>query len=181
MAAVIAFGFGAAGARGPECEGVEQPDMTAFGFVAPAPRLISDRSFVRKAADRNMMEVALGEMAEERAASPDVKQFGQMMAREHTLADNQLLEIAKKDNLEVPVDMDREDHEIHLHLSGLKGHDFDRAYMNQVINNHKDDLKLFEQMANEGANADLRNYARKSLANLREHLRMAQEIYSRIT
>jgi predicted outer membrane protein len=158
-AAVISFGFGAAGARGRECEGAGQPDMTAFGFVTTV-RPICDRDFVRKAEDGQMLEVALGERAAERAASADVKHFGQMMAKYNTLAGNRLLEIAKNNNLEVPTDMDREDQEALLHLLEMKGRDFDREYMNQVIKDHKYNVKLFEQMAKEAANPDLRKYAR---------------------
>jgi putative membrane protein len=178
-AAVITFGFGAAGAKGGECEGAGQPDMTAFGFVATV-RPIYDRDFVRKAEDGHMLEAALGERAAERAASANVKHFGQMMAKYNTLASNRLLEIAKNNNLEVTTDMDRKDQEALLHLLEIKGRDFDREYMNQVIKDHKYKVKLFEQMANEAGNPALRNYAQQTIPALREHLRMARDIYSRI-
>jgi putative membrane protein len=76
--------------------------------------------------------------------------------------------------------MDREDRETLLYLLEMNGLDFDREYMNQVIKDHKDNVKLFEQMANEVSNPNLRNYAQQTIPGLREHLRMAQDIYSRI-
>ncbi len=154
--------------------------LIALGLAPAFASAISDRDFVMKAADGDMLEVALGEMAEQHAASPDVKQFGQMMARDHTLASNKLLSIAKKDNLAVPRDMDMKEHAILQHLSGLKGRDFDRAYMKHMIEDHTADVRMFEQMAKEGANPDLKSYAEQTLPTLRKHLGMARDIYSRI-
>jgi len=185
--AMITFGSGPAGARGCGCEGAGYPDMTAFGFVTNPGCCdrdldvgISDGNFVRKAADSDMLEVALGEMAVERASSPDVKQFGQTMAKDRALDSNKLLEIAKANNIAVPVDMDREDHEIRLQLSGMSGREFDIAYMKHLVSDHEDDLRVFEQMADQGANPDIRNYARQDLPILREHLQMARKILTRI-
>ena len=168
-----------AGATARECECVAQPDMTAFGFLIN-PKPDCDRYFVRKAEDGHMLEAALGERAAEWAASADVKNFGQMMAKYNTLAGNRLLEIAKNNSLEAPTDMDREDQEALLHLVEMKGRDFDREYMNQVVRDQKQNVKLFERMADEADNPDLRNYARQTIPALREHLRTAREIYSRI-
>jgi rubrerythrin len=77
-------------------------------------------------------------------------------------------------------DGDQKDHEILLRLSGMKGRDFDRAYMKHVVENSKDDVALFERMAKEGSDPDLRSFAEQNLSTLREHLRTAQDIYSRI-
>ncbi len=179
-AALITLGFDSAGARPRECEGPGQLDrMAAFGFISYV-KPECDRYFVRKAEDGYMLEAALGEEAAKRAASADVERFGRMMAKCNTFAGNLLLEIAKNNDREVHTDMDREDQEALLHLSKTKGRDFDREYMNQVIKDQEDNLKLFEQMANEVTNSDLRNYARQTIPLLRRHLRMARDIYGKI-
>jgi putative membrane protein len=154
--------------------------LIALGWGAARAAALSDKDFVRKAADGDMLEVSLGELARQQAESPDVRQFGQIMARDHTISSNKLLEISKKDNLAIPMDMDRQDHEMVQHLSGLKGRDFDRAYMKHMVQDQREDIKLFEQMANEGTNPDLKNYAARTLPTLREHLRTAQDIYRKI-
>jgi len=98
-AAVIALGFGSAGARPRECEGPPQLDrMAAFGFISYV-KPECDRHFVRKAEDGYMLEAALGERAAERAASADVQRFGRMMANCNTFAGNRLMEIAKNKGL----------------------------------------------------------------------------------
>lgn len=141
---------------------------------------ISDRDFVREVAKSNMLQVSLGEMAEQRAASPDVKQFGRKMAEAHTLAVNKLQEIARKDHIGIPGDMDRQDHEMVGHHLGLKGRDFDLAYVKHMVNGHMKDLEMFEQMAAEGTNPDLRSYAEQTIPTLREHLQTAREILAEL-
>ncbi len=135
--------------------------VIAFGFGNAFAGAISDRDFVRKAADANMLGVSLGEVAEQNGVSPEVKKFGQKMATDSILASNNLLEIAKKDNLGIPRDMDIGEHETLLHLSGLKGRDFDLAYLKQVVENNKENVALFEQMAKEGANRDLQTMPKR--------------------
>jgi len=154
--------------------------LIALGYGAARAAALNDNDFVRKASDGNMLEVALGELAQQQAESRDVKQFGREMARDHVIANNKLLEISKKDNLALPIDMDREEHEMVRHLSGLKGRDFDREYMKHMIEDHKEDIQMFEQMSKEGANPDLKNYAAETLPTLQEHLRMARDIYKKL-
>jgi len=179
---LTAFGFGVSAAYAEICRWAWRDlDMTAFGFVAPDQTPVTDSSFVRRASDRNMLEVALGEMAQERGSNPAVKQFGQKMAAEYTLAGNRLLEIAERDRLQVPTDMDMRDYRVRLRLSELNGRDFDRAYIDYVIRDQKKDLTLFEKMANEGTNPDLRGYACDFLLDLHVHLRTARRIYGGIT
>ena len=76
--------------------------------------------------------------------------------------------------------MDREDREALQHLSKMEGLDFDREYMNQVIKDQQDNLTLFEQMANEVTNPDLKCYAQQTIPVLRRHLQMARDIYGKI-
>ncbi len=181
LVVAISLRCGAAAAISlPECEGPGELDrMAAFGFITYV-KPACDNHFARKAEDGLMLEAALGERAAERAASADVKRFGEMMAKCNTFAGNRLLEIAKNNDLEVHTDMDRADREPLLHLSKMEGLDFDREYLDQVIKDQEDKVALFEQMANEATNPDLKCYVRQTIPVLRLHLRMARDIYSRI-
>jgi putative membrane protein len=153
VAAVTAFGLGSAGARARECGCTVEPDMTAFGFVANYRTC--DGYFVRKAEEANMLDIALGEKARELAASTDVQHFGQMMATDHMNAGNRLLAISRKTCIEYPRDM-------------------------HMVEDYSDEVRLYEQMANDSVDPDLGSYARQTLPTLCAHLRMAREIYSRL-
>jgi putative membrane protein len=179
-AVAISLRFDLAGATIPECEGPAQLDrMAAFGFISYV-KPACDMHFVRLAEGGSRLETALGERAAEQAASADVKRFGLMMANCNTFAGNLLMTIAKNNDLEVQTDMDRDDRKVLQGLSKMEGPDFDREYMNQVIKDEEDQVKLFEQMANEVTNYDLRRYAQETIRVLRLHLRMARDIYGRI-
>jgi putative membrane protein len=153
--------------------------MAAFGFITTV-KPVCDRDLTRKGEDGLMLGAALGERAAEQAESADVRLCGRMTANYDNLAGNRLLEIARNDNLAVSRDMDKADSETLRHLSELEGRDFDREYMNEVINGRKNTVKLFERMAGEAADPDLRDYARQTIPALREHLRTAMEIRGRI-
>jgi putative membrane protein len=60
-------------------------------------------------------------------------------------------------------------------LSKLQGAAFDRAYARHMVSEHKKDISKFERASNNLMDTDLKNFASKTLPNLREHLRMAQE------
>jgi len=60
------------------------------GAVGTAGVGAGDRNFVEKSLTAGMAEVELGTLARDRAASTDVKQFAEMMIRDHTNAANAL-------------------------------------------------------------------------------------------
>lgn len=150
--------------------------VVTFGMKVAGVRALSDREFVQKAASGDKMEVTLGEMAVRQASSPEVRNFGQRLVTDHNFAGNQLMEIADKDHISFPQDMDRMDDSMVKHLSGLKGQDFDRAYMKHMVEDHKNDIEMFQKVAQNSKNPDLKNYARQTLPTLQEHLKLAETI-----
>lgn len=142
---------------------------------------IDDRTFVEKAALSGMTEVKLGQLATQKAAHADVKKFGQKMVTDHGKANQELKQIATKFNIELPKDLDEKHMEIVKKFSQLEGKDFDRQYMKEMVKEHEEDIKLFEQQASQGKNTELKQFASKSLPILREHLNMAKEISQKLT
>src|SRR5690554_5226769 len=95
----------------------------ASGTAATAQTELSqqDRAFVEKAAESGLMEVKLGELASGQAASQDVKMFGQRMIDDHSRANTELGQIAKKKTVEMPTELSPEHQEMREQLSGLSG------------------------------------------------------------
>lgn len=61
-------------------------------------------------------------------------------------------------------------------LSNLEGEQFDRAYVKEMVQHHKKDIREFENYAKKGSDSDLKEYASEVLPKLREHQEMAQNI-----
>jgi len=136
------------------------------------------QEFFEKAAVGGIAEVQQGKLAAEKASSPEVKQFGQRMVDDHGKANEELMELASKHGVTLPADLDSKHKKTVDKLSKLSGAEFDRAYMDEMVRDHKEDVKLFEKQAQKGKNADVQQFAEKTLPTLQEHLQEAQQIQS---
>lgn len=137
-------------------------------------------AFMEKAASHSMAEVELGKLAQERAADPQVKEFGERMARDHAKAGEELKPIADAKNVALPSAPDKAHHREYDKLAKKSGADFDRAYMKAMLDDHKKDVKEFQKEAQKGKDADVKGFASKSLPTLEEHLRLAQSTYDAV-
>jgi len=139
-----------------------------------------DSTFVEKAAAGGLAEVQLGQLATQKASSPDVKAFGQQMADDHSKANDELRGIASRKGVTLPNTMDSKDQATYDRLSALNGADFDRAYMADMVKDHRTDIAEFEKEANSGSDADLKSFASKTLPTIRHHLEMARSADSKV-
>jgi putative membrane protein len=140
----------------------------------------ADQRFVMEAAQGGMAEVELGQLATQKAASDDVKKFGQRMVDDHTKANDQLKQVASQKNITLPTDIGAKNKATKDHLEKLSGAAFDKAYMTHMVQDHKKDVAEFQKEANSGKDADVKNFASQTLPTLQEHLKMAQETHSKV-
>ena len=134
----------------------------------------ADKTFVQKAAIGGMAEVELGKLAQQKASNDAVKQFGSRMVDDHSKANDELKQIATGKGLQVPSDLDAHNKSQLAKLQKLSGAQFDRAYMDGMVADHKTDIALFKKEASGGKDADLKGFASKTLPTLEDHLKMAQ-------
>lgn len=133
-------------------------------------------SFVQKALSGGMMEVELGNMASANAQSQRVKDFGAMMVADHSQAGNELKSMATSNAIQVPAEMMPE-HRKHVDmLRDKKGASFDKAYMDMMVKDHKEDIDAFKKASTNLTEAGYKNYAAKTLPVLQKHLDSAQAI-----
>ena len=136
--------------------------------------------FIKKAASSGMMEVTLGELASGKAASQQVREFGQMMVQDHSQANNKLKEIAGAMNVAIPQNMQEEHRQKIDDLQNTKAEEFDRKYMEEMIKAHEQDISDFEQIQDQVENEQLRSWALETLPTLRDHLQQAEQISQRL-
>lgn len=133
-----------------------------------------DSTFATKAAQGGMAEVKLGELAKEKASSQAVKDFGQRMIDDHTKANDELKNLAGRKGITLPSRLDAKDQATYDRLSKLSGPAFDRAYMRDMVSDHRTDVNEFKREAASGTDSDLKAFAAKTAPTLEEHLRMAE-------
>jgi putative membrane protein len=146
------------------------------GNQAAMPVSEADSKFAVEAASGGMTEVQLGELAQQKASSQRVKDFGAMMVRDHTKANDELKSLAGMKNITLPP-APGEDHMDHIKdLSKKSGKEFDRAYMKMMVDDHQEDIKAFEKSSNDANDADIKAFASKTLPTLRMHLDSAKAV-----
>jgi putative membrane protein len=142
------------------------------------PLSATDTEFIRQAHLGNMAEVALSRLAldQRRGASPEVRQYAQMMIQEHPQADARLLQLAQRKGVTIPQNqaLDAEHQQISERLAQLSGRNFDRAYMRAMLTDHFRTVRLFQQQAQRGQDPDVRAFATQLLPSLQQHLQMAR-------
>jgi putative membrane protein len=141
----------------------------AMAEVSPA-----DKIFAINAAAGGQAEVRLGQLATANAATPAVKQFGERMVTDHTQANQELAEIARKQNLTLPARPEASDQVTEQRLSNLKGHAFDSAYIRDMVQDHQKDVADFRKESESGQDPELKAFAAKYLPVIEQHLQMAQ-------
>ena len=137
---------------------------------------VDDKKFVKDAALGGMAEVELGKLATQKAASEAVKQFGQKMVDDHTKANDQLKEVASKENITIPDSLDSKHQSRIEKLSKLSGPDFDKAYIKDQVKDHKQDVSEFKNEANAGSDPNVKQFASNTLPILEQHLTMAKDL-----
>jgi putative membrane protein len=137
---------------------------------------VDDKKFVQNAALGGMAEVELGKLATQKAASEAVKQFGQKMVDDHTKANDQLKEVASKENITIPDSLDSKHQSRIEKLSKLSGPDFDKAYIKDQVKDHKQDVSEFKSEANNGSDPNIKQFASNTLPILEQHLTMAKDL-----
>jgi len=160
----------------------QMPSQTAAPAQAQKHKLSSrDRSFAMEAAMGGMAEVQLGQLAQQNAQSDEVKQFGSRMVQDHTTANQKLTSILANKDVTVPQQLDAANQKTYDRLSKLRGTEFDRAYMRDMVQDHEKDVKKFRQAAEHANDPDLKSFAQNTLPVLEQHLKLAQETSRSLT
>ncbi len=140
----------------------------------------ADSKFVMDAAKGGMAEVEMGKMAADKATNPDVKQFGQKMVDDHSKANDELKQVASAKGITLPSAVDPAQKAAMDKMAKLSGDAFDKAYVADMVKDHKKDVAEFQKEANGGKDPEVKAFASKTLPTLQEHLKMIQELNAKV-
>jgi putative membrane protein len=163
--------FGAVAAAQMNAPASPDTKSTANGGV-----LTADRKFMDKAAQGGMAEVELGQLAQQNGQSQEVKDFGKRMVDDHTKANDQLKQLAQQKGVALPTSLDAQDQATKDRLSKLQGAAFDKAYMKDMVTDHKKDVAEFKHESTAAHDPELKNWAGQTLPTLESHLQEAEKI-----
>ncbi len=136
----------------------------------------SDQAFLELAAQTDMTEAHLGQMAADQASSQAVKDYAQMMVTDHTADYTQLTALASKTGLTIPKGLDAKQDKMIAPYAKLKGKAFDRRYSHDMVAGHETAIAAYDKEARDGQNADLKAYAKQTLPTLEKHKTAAQAL-----
>jgi putative membrane protein len=144
----------------------------AFAQDAPGSKGSSlsekDKTFMKKAAKGGMMEVSMGNLAEQNAQSDDVKSFGKRMVTDHGKANDELKSIAAQKGVTLP------SKEPPLKWSS------DKSYLNMMVQDHQKDLAEFQEEAKTGTDPEVKKFAEDTAKVVQEHLDLAKETQNKL-
>lgn len=145
--------------------------LGVIGVKAQIPKPDPDttaRHFLIVASIDNLQEISAGKLAFSKATNGEIRSFGQMMEKDHGQAEQQLLQLAKSKNIELP----------EAATSGIQpafnlkkaGSDFDRLYVHAMLSSHNGAVEMFESYATNGKDPGVKAFAQKLLPTLKAHL-----------
>ncbi|HXE07169.1 MAG TPA: DUF4142 domain-containing protein [Acidobacteriaceae bacterium] len=138
---------------------------------------MSDQQFVDFAAQTDMVEANLGQLAQSAASSQQVKDYGQMLATDHTTDYGQLGSVARQANLNVPNAIDTEHNKSMIGpFQKLNGAAFDRRFAQEMVAGHTKAIATYKKEAADAQNPALKSYAEQALPVLQKHLDQAKTL-----
>ena len=138
-----------------------------------------DSDFAVAASSSNMLEIALGKLAQQKAIATEVKEWGKRMEQEHGQAEQQLQGIAERARITLPQMMGKDDKGIYDDIDDRKYFGFDKKYMRDLQELHKRTIARFADAAAKASSPELRTYAAEMLPKLREHEEITAQLFER--
>ncbi|HTG56924.1 MAG TPA: DUF4142 domain-containing protein [Niabella sp.] len=158
-------------------DGTGQPESTqgmpvdsAIQGGIPSTLNEQETKFAVDAANGDMAEIQLGEIAKSKSTSPEVKELGRMMIEDHSKANEALKIIAADKNIQLPAKASEDKQQVAIQLSSKNGSDFDKAYIAQMIKDHETSLQLFETGQQTVKDSTLKAFIDNTLPVLRKHM-----------
>jgi putative membrane protein len=135
-----------------------------------------DASFYKNAAEAGIAEVDAGNLASSKGNSQAVKDFGAMMVKDHSAANDKLKSLATAKSVDLPSSASVAQMATKAKLDVLSGETFDKSYIKSQLKAHRQAVALFRKEIASGQDADAKAFATSTLPTLRDHLKAITKI-----
>lgn len=136
----------------------------------------ADLDFVLKAAMGGMEEVALADLAQQKATSEEVKRLAALIAQEHTQANQDLMRVASEKGIPVPNSTGQAAQTVAAAMSELSGRDFDMQYLLQQHAAHLAAVQLFQNAAKHAMDPQVRGFAETYAPKIQAHAAQIEQV-----
>ena len=109
-----------------------------------------------------------------------MKAFAKKMVEDHGKANAELKTLAGKKKFTLPTDVNEDQKEAFDELSKLSGMEFDKKYVEIMVDDHKADVDAFQEQADDGEDADVKAFAAKYLPTIKSHYEMIKGISDKL-
>lgn len=140
----------------------------------------NDKKFLAMAAQSDVNEIKLSELAVQKASNPAVKAFAQKMITEHKAMTASMKPFAKAWGLTPPMDVDADHKKEWDKLNGLSGKDFDKEYMDAMVSDHGKALDAFTSEAKDTKDIPFKNAVIKGKTHVAAHKNMAYDLKKKL-
>jgi putative membrane protein len=135
-----------------------------------------DKAFIQAAGAGNLAEAEMGQLAEQKATRPAIKEFGRWMVTDHGFANKWLAAILREEHENFQPTLTAEQSEMKRKLEGLSGAQFDQYYVQHMVQDHEKTVPVFDKEAKEGNNPAIKAYAEYLTPVLEQHLAEIKEL-----
>jgi putative membrane protein len=140
----------------------------------------NDKKFLAMAAQSDVNEIKLSELAVEKASNPAVKNFAKTMVTEHTEMTGAMKPFAESWGLTPPGGPDDDHQKEWDKLNGLSGKDFDKEYMSAMVSDHAKALSAFTTEAKDTKDVKFRTAVLKGKTRVAAHKNMAYDLKKKV-
>jgi putative membrane protein len=145
--------------------------------VLAQSKAMTDQQFVDFAAQTDMVEANLGQLAETVSSSQPVKDYGQMLVTDHTNDFSHLNDVAHQAGFNVPNAIDAQHNKMMIApFQKLTGAAFDHRFITGMVAGHTQAIAVYKKEATDAQNPALRSYAEQALPVLEKHLDAAKAL-----
>ena len=171
IALVMALSVGCSNSRKPEDSKEIAEDKNEA--VIEDRKDEKDAQFLVDAAEINLEEISLGQLAQAKGSMKDVQELGKMMETDHTKTLSDLKALADKKSIAIPTTITEKGQKKYNDMNEKSPKDFDKDYCEAMVKGHKDAIDKFEKAATDCKDADIRAWASSVLPALHTHLEHA--------
>jgi putative membrane protein len=152
--------------------------LGALRALSASAQQADQTNFLADAIRGNVSEVKLGQLAAERGESQQVREYGDMLRKDHTKALEKASSIANEIGVPASSELTAQQQNQFQSLQKLSGDEFDTTFLSQMVREHQSDIAKFSAQAQSGSDPQVMAFAKETLPTLQAHLQHAQSIQS---